>query len=262
MSSDSFNKRLVEQKSHCHFSVDDVFESLIEVTDQNIPLFDHPMFALLREMHDLYGTQVDLYLFSQKEVGGVLRTLSDVRVIRDEIINSGSWLRFGPHAFSFEVAPHAQSPSEQIEVFNAIYKEIDRFAGKDMYASYVRLHYYSESYELADYFKEKGVESLFSTDRPAGSYRMSDEVKKQLVDEGSAMYMDAHFIRTQFRVEFFVDEKQTKEGLRNLFTGSLNKYGYIVLYTHEYEFVRTEICDMIRLAFSMLNEMKISSFQA
>ena len=35
-----------------HFSVDDVFESLIEITDKGIEVFEHPFFSFLKELHD------------------------------------------------------------------------------------------------------------------------------------------------------------------------------------------------------------------
>ena len=62
-----------------HFSVDDVFECLIEVTDKDMPLFEHPFFKLLKEMHNLYDISVGLNLFYEKEIGGIVRSLKEVR---------------------------------------------------------------------------------------------------------------------------------------------------------------------------------------
>lgn len=242
-----------------HFSVDDVFDSLIEVTDRNIPLFEHPTFALFREMHESYGTSVGLNLFFQKEIAGKIRTLQEVRDLRPELQESGSWLKFGPHALDFDTAPYDQTPAEQMEVFDRIYAEIDRFAGRDLRAEWVRLHYYSESYELGAYFSSKGVQALFSTDRPSGSHRMPDDTKKDLLTIGHSTYQGTNFVRTQFRIEFFVDQRVTKDDLRSLFRHSVEKYGYVTLYTHEYELVRPEIMQMIRVAFRVLHESSIVS---
>ena len=160
-----------QNKPYYHFSVDDVFDSLIEITRNEAPLFSHPFFALMKEFHDECGAQVDLELFWEREIDGVLYTLSDVRDLTEEIHASGSWLRFGPHAHSYMLAPFEQTPDEQMAVFDKIYEQISRFAGKELYAQWVRLHYYSESYELADYFSKYGVTALFSTDREVGSHR-------------------------------------------------------------------------------------------
>lgn len=244
-----------------HFSIDDVFDSLIEVTDKNIPLFKHPYFSLLKEMHDRYGVTVGLHLFFQKEIDGKLRNLCDVRDLKKEILDAGGWIYFGPHALDHETAPYNQSKDEQIAVFNRTYDEIDRFAGKNSYARWVRLHYYSESYELADYFTKRGVTALFSTDRSVGSHRMPQNIKDRLNNIGRASHKGMDFIRTQFRVEFFADDNLNKQAIENLFKESLVKYGYIILYTHEYEFVRREVCEALKMSFEALDRLSIKSLK-
>lgn len=246
-------------ESWYHFSIDDVFDSLIDATDRGIPLFEQPMFALLKEMHDTYGTHVGLNLFFQKEIDGKIRSLTEVRDLHAELITGGGWLKFAPHALDFDTAPYDQQPSEQIKTFDCIYDEIDRFAGKEFYARWIRLHYYSESYELAAYFTSRGVQALFSTDRPVGSHRMPDDIKKALSTVGCATYQGMNFIRTQFRIEFFVDQKLESDAIRKLIQHSLDIYGYIIIYTHEYEFSRPEIQDMIRLTFQILSDSSLVS---
>ena len=76
-----------------HFSIDDVFDSLIEVTVKNIPLFKHPFFSLMKEVHDKYGTQVDLELFWEREIDGTLYTLADVRDLKEEPVAISASLR-------------------------------------------------------------------------------------------------------------------------------------------------------------------------
>lgn len=242
-----------------HFSVDDVFDSLIDVTLRDIPLFSHPFFSLMKEVHDEYGAQVDLELFWEKEIDGTLYTLRDVRNVTAELEASGGWLRFGPHALSYMIAPFEQFPTEQIIVFDKIYEEINRFAGKAFYTNWVRLHYYSESYELASYFKEKGVTALFSTDREVGSHRMPKEIGAKLVGEGFATFDDMSFIRTQFRVEVFTNNRNTEEEITQLFVEALAKYGFIIFYSHEYEFARSEVRNMFRRIFKVLRVLEIKS---
>lgn len=238
-----------------HFSVDDVFESLIDITNRNVPLFSHPFFQLLKEVHDQYGIQADLELFWSKEIDGTIYTLEDVRDLSRELVEAGSWLFFGPHAQSYKIPPFEQTTEEQKEVFNRIYTEIDRFAGKYTYAKWIRLHYYSEMYELADYFKSKGVVALFSTDREAGSHRMSQEVSNQLIQSGFASFEGMNFIRTQFRVEEMTNKRITDEEMVKLFMESIENYGYIIFYSHEYEFARSEVREVFRRMFKNLHQL-------
>lgn len=244
-----------------HFSVDDVFDSLIDVTRQGTPLFEHPFFALMKEVHDTYDAAIDLELFWERDIDNVLYTLRDVRDLREEIRKEGSWLRFGPHAQSYMVAPHEQFPHEQQRIFDDIYEQVERFAGKEFFAPWVRLHFYAESYELADYFKNKGVTALFSTDREAGSHRMLPENAKELLTDGFTTHEGMNFIRTQFRLEFFTNNRNTDEDLRRIFKEALAQYGHITFYSHEYEFARAEVRNMIRRVFEVLKSLKVESIR-
>ncbi|MEZ4103683.1 MAG: hypothetical protein R3B60_00125 [Candidatus Paceibacterota bacterium] len=238
-----------------HFSVDDVFDSLIDLTIKKTPLFDNPFFALMKEIHDEYGAQIDLELFYEKDIDGVLYTLKDVRDLRGELAKDGNWLRFGPHAKNYMTAPFEQTPEEQELVFDKIYNEIDRFAGREYYAKWIRLHYYSESYELASYFKKKDITALFTTDREIGSHRMCEKTAKFLLELGHASYQDVDFIRTQYRIEVFTNSRYSEEDLRAIFLDSLKKYGYIIVYSHEYEFARSEVRNMLRKTFKILSDV-------
>ncbi len=244
-----------------HFSIDDMFDVLIEVTDKNMPLFQHPLMALLKEMHDRYGMHVDLELFYQKEIDGFVRTLKEVRSLREELLAAGDWIHFGPHALDYQTAPFEQSPEDQKKVFDDIYREIDRFAGSDMHGQWVRLHFYSESFELGEYFRGHGVTALLSTDRAAGSHRMSDEVKKLLPEQGCAQFQGTNFIRTQFRVEEFTNTRLTEEAIEKLFKDAIERFGYIIIYSHEYEYARAEVRAMMRRTMAMLHKLNIPSIK-
>jgi len=77
------------KKPFYHFSVDDVFNALIEISDRKIDVFEHPFFAFLKELHDEFDTNIDLYVFFQRKINGKLRTLRDVSgSIKQELINN------------------------------------------------------------------------------------------------------------------------------------------------------------------------------
>lgn len=232
------------KKPFYHFSVDDVIKALIEVSDRKIPLFEHQFFGFLKELHDKYGTNVDLYLFYEVEINGETRTLRDVPLDLKKTFDKNPWIRFGPHALNDATKPHTQTPDKQMEIFNLIYKEIDRFAGEDKRSTLVRLHYFSESYELADYFKKNGVEALFTTDKDALSYRMPEEVKESLRETGVAEYNGIGFIRTNFRAENFANDNVKISDVTKIVDGLIKKQDFVSILTHEYELSREEVKDV------------------
>lgn len=229
------------EKPFYHFSVDDCFQSLIEVSDKNIPLFDHPFFKFLKELHDIYGTNIDLYLFYEVTTSGATRTLKDVSSGLKKYFEENPWIRFGPHALNDATRPHTQTPEEQTKTFDLIYQEIDRFAGRDKRSALVRLHYFSESVELAGYFKKNGVEAIFTTDKDAISYRLPEEIKKILEERGIAEYNGINFIRTNFRAEDFVDDNIKIPDLAKTISALVEKQGFVSILTHEYELLRDEV---------------------
>jgi len=251
------------KKPFYHFSIDDGIEALLEISDKKIPLLEHPYFNFLYQLHKEYDVRISLYLFYKKLINGKWRTLKEVKNIRDQLLSEDKkpWIKFGPHALDFNNPPYSQSPSKQIQSFNLIYKEIDRFVGPDMHAKYVRLHRYSESFELLEYFKRKGVSALFSTDRATFAHRMPSKIKKRLDNHGLVSYKGMNFIRTQFRVEFFADNKLNSSQIIKLFFDSLSKYGFIIFYTHEYELARDEIKKYLIKSFRALKKLSITSLR-
>ncbi|PJE64581.1 MAG: hypothetical protein COU90_01955 [Candidatus Ryanbacteria bacterium CG10_big_fil_rev_8_21_14_0_10_43_42] len=234
------------QKPFFHFSVDDVLDALLQVSETEQELFSHPFFAFLKELHDTHGITVDLYCFYQESKDRNKKTLADVSDNYQSIFKANPWIRFGPHALDYETAPYAQTPEEQIGVFDAIYKEIDRFAGAEARSLWVRLHYFSESFELADYFHENGVTALFTTDKDAMSHRMPEEVKVSLRATGMAEYKGMQFIRTHFRAENFANENADEKVIKKDLSEVLKKHGFVTMLTHEYELVRPEVREVIR----------------
>lgn len=250
---------MIIPKNTYHFSVDDVFDALIEVSDQKIPLFKHPFFFFLKKINSEFGAKIGLHLFYQKKIKGKIRTLREVESVKKEI-EENPWLFFGPHALDYETPPYTQSVNEQIETFEKIYKEIDRFAGKKVYTNYVRLQYYSESFELGSYFKEKNVNALFTTDREVGSHRMPRIIGNQLLEKGYTKYKGMDFVRTHFRVEFFAKEKIGKQEVINRFKKTVQKYGFIIFYTHEVDMKKIAERKMAELMFEATQKLNLFSF--
>ena len=121
------------------------------------------------------------------------------------------------------------------------------------HTNYVRLHHYSESYELAEYFKEKGVRALFTTDKPIVSHRMPDRNRLDLIEKGYTNYNQLSFVRTDFRVENFANESLEFYDIQSIFDKTVKRYSSIIIYAHEYEFKRTEVYDMLKICIEILD---------
>ena len=245
-------------KNSYHFSVDDVFDCLIELSDKKVPFFKYPFFQFLKKLHEQFGVNIGLNIFYQKKINGKLKTLKGVRNLKKELAKT-HWLFFGPHALDYETPPYIQSVPDQVKAFDKIYKEIDRFAGKKTFTKYIRLQYYSESFELANYFRQRKAVALFTTDRDKGSHRMPKKTSKKLLEDGFAKYKGMDFIRTQFRVEFFRDEHLTKEEVLNKLKQALKKYGFLIFYTHEIDMQGKPGQTMLRLILEQATRLNTES---
>lgn len=227
-------------KSLYHFSVDDVLDSLLEASKEK-SIFDHWFFKYFKSLHDELGFNLDLYLFYEKEIDGKKYTLKDINESIKKELKENAWIRFGPHALNYETAPYNQSIEDLINTFDLIYTQIERFAGKKAFSHYVRLHFYSEMHELADYFKKFGVKALFSTEKEPVSYRLPESVKKILSELGQVEYEGISFIRTMFRTEYLVDDKVPLKKLKVKFDEKIEKNQLIVFYVHELELKRKSV---------------------
>lgn len=215
-----------------HFSVDDVFDSLIEISDNNILLKKHWFFKILYRLWKQYKIKTALYLFYEKKINGKVRTLKDVKNIKDQI--KENWIYFNIHGLDKKNPPYTQSVKTQKKTFEKIRKEVIRFAGKKYLSSFVRLHYYSESFELSSYFKEKNIKGLFSTDKKTASYRLPKKNKAELIHNGDTIFKNLKFIRTDYRIEKLSKVFKHKNLDKILFK-KFKKKSFMVIYTHEYE---------------------------
>ena len=227
-----------------HFSVDDVFDAFVEVSDRRLPLFEHPFFAFLKRLHDDFGVSVDLYLFYRKTVDGRRRTLDEVAASIGDALRDHQWLRLGPHALDYDTPPYAQTPPERQRAFDAIYAQLDRFAAGGGRSKWLRLHFFSEAYENGPYFRTRDVEALLTTDKPVVSYRLADPERRRLEERGRIDYGGITLIRSHFRMEGLADAGLEAEAVARALDAILDRYGVAVLLTHESLLDRPEVRQM------------------
>lgn len=240
-----------------HFSVDDTLDCLLEVSDRDQYLFDHEFFSLLRQLHDQFNAQVELYLFLRKQCGGAHRSLADVSDSLKPAFQASPWIRLGPHALEFDTPPYAQTVEAQQAFCELTYEQILRFAGENCASRWVRLHYFSECYELATYFRSRQVEALLTTDKPAVSYRLPALQTEQLRQHGHTEFSGIRFVRTHVRIENLVerslDDRQLASELERLCTGS----ACAVILVHEYELARPAVREMTFRVFAWIQRKQL-----
>jgi hypothetical protein len=250
---ESSSRRPNEEGLRYHFSVDDVFAALIDVSTMGRPLFGNPFFTFLKRLHDEFGTDVNLYLFYRKLMNGRWRTLADVSDAIGDALRANHWLRLGPHALDYETPPYTQTLDEQIRALDSIYAQVDRFAPGAARSTWIRLHCFSEAHETAPYLRERGVQALLTTDKPAVSYRIAGLARDSLRAQGRLDYGGITLIRTHFRVEQFVADGLGEAAMRRAVDAVLGKQGLVVLMTHEDEIARGDVREM---AFAVLDHLK------
>lgn len=216
---------------HVHFSIDDVFESLM--SDSN---------DVTKFINDL-GCPVDLYCFYKNKD----KNLSDVS---NNYFKDNSHIKFGVHALDNDTPPHLQTPSEQIKVFNKIYSEFNRLGFP--YSRQIRLHEFSESYELADYFRNVGVKKIFTTDKSDLLWRIPDHFKLLMKKHGYCDYNGIRFIQTNIRIENLIGKDKSK--IRNMIDNIYSVKEYPNVMTHEYELYRPEVRKMTQFVIDYLIE--------
>jgi hypothetical protein len=224
-----------------HFSIDDVFECLIDATENHSSLFEQPLFNFLSRMHKMYGVHTDLYLFNRATFGGRIRTLRDVAERFRSQFQEATWLRLGPHALDYDVPPHKQTPVEQIETFEETYREIERFAGPGKTTGFLRLHFFSETFEVAPYLLNMGIHTLMLTDKPAVAYRLDESRRGQLRRDGWLKHEGLYLLQSHFRMENFVSQQIDEGSVRRSIADTVARRGYVSLFTHEVDLKREEV---------------------
>lgn len=242
-----------------HFSIDDVLDSLLEASDQSDELFQHEFFDFLQRFHDRFNVNVDLYVFLQKQIGATLRTLDDVSGSLLPSFRDVPWIGFGPHARDDETPPFAQCPDDQRAFCESVYDQILRFAGPERCSRWVRLHYFSECFELGDYFQSRGVKALLTTDKPAISYRLPANQTDQLKRHGFTEYSGIGFIRSHVRLENLVERSLSERQLHGELDRLCGESTCAVIFTHEYELARPEVRDMAFRVGSWLESRQLES---
>ncbi len=249
-----------------HFSVDDSFEYIYQLYEMHPLKPSHEsgrvcassgLLQFYDELHRDFNAEVDLYFYLNDDSQDQPRSLRDVAGALECWFDARPWLRLAPHALDKSTPPHAQSVSDARTFYDDTARQLARIAGHDRHSHWVRLHYFSECYELASCLGTWGVEALLTTDKPIASYRLPPSQAESLRQFGVTHFAETQFIRSHVRIENLVDRGLDDESLDKELQQLIGNHSCAVIFTHEYELVRPEVQEMTRRVFCWIKKRRL-----
>ncbi len=244
-----------------HFSIDDSFDCLWRSSNGILAgdrASEIDLLAFFDDLHHQFDANIDVYLFFQQTSADRVVSLNDI-ASRTKYFQDRGWLRFAPHAIDKATPPYSQPPTEAGAFYDLASEQIDRITGPNRHSRWVRLHYFSECYELAPLLRSRGVEALLTTDKPVGSYRLPRFETEQLKREGISQYAGIHFVRSHVRIENLANRCLNDDQLDSELDAICANSPCAVILTHEYELVQPEVREMTYRVFSWIQRRQLSS---
>ena len=154
------------------FFIDDVIFVFRDLArDRPASCWDHFFLKALKETHEKYGLKVQLNLFFRMDfyygARGAEFTLRDVPDIwKQEFQAAKDWLRFGLHSYAeFPDYPWINASYDDVKfTWDAITREVERFAGEGMFARAVVPHWGPVSKEGCRALRDCGAKALWVSD--------------------------------------------------------------------------------------------------
>lgn len=175
---------------HYRFSLDDnilVFKDLAE--NNYFSIFENDYLALLKSVHDKFGTKIQLNIYYQTD-GFVLSRMPDR--YKPEWESVSDWLKLSFHAYSDDDRYADCSYDKMKHDCELVQNEILRFAGEKSLSYYTTLHYISCSKAGVDAMKDSGIKGLvglFGTyEKPRAAYHLTTAVSDYMQE--NSFYQD------------------------------------------------------------------------
>ena len=127
-----------------HLSLDDVelFGDLISNQQDYDSLFQHPLMAFLKELHDDYGMRITLYTYEYFPCRDGYTRIGDMPLkYKQDFLRASDWLKIGYHSQRTEFNSLV-SVVDFSNSYNNLNTAVANFADSAMIASTLRLHYF------------------------------------------------------------------------------------------------------------------------
>lgn len=196
------------KKQYIHFSFDDVWECLHDLTinaGRYQSVFENPFFAWLKKMHDKYGAVFSLYTFNyfSKEPSYDISNLPNCYT--EEFSNNAHWLKFGFHAKD-DPKKYAEDETEGIkadyEKFLAAISQATN-GHEESIDKIVRLGWFAGTRNnvLALRDTDQGIKGLLSADDDRLPYYFNEKETDEVKQTGEMWKDDLLILRSQSRME-------------------------------------------------------------
>lgn len=220
-----------------HFSIDDVIESLKWIY-QNQPesVFEEPMLCKLKEWHENYAINCDLYVYETTD-GFKLTDLQD-RYCEELSMESG-WLKFGWHR---RKAGELTDDKTEIESFDRVHMFITEKISSGSWSNTLRLHRWEASKKLMSHIYDNGIRCLLTADSNRLSYDLTEDDYAILQERGTFWKEPFWYLATDIRFDHLADN-MTVESCINATRRLLNEKPYkrrIEVFCHEWKFQEIE----------------------
>ncbi|MBR3762316.1 MAG: hypothetical protein IKK59_06195 [Lachnospiraceae bacterium] len=200
---------MTARKQYIHFSFDDVYECLKDITEQAgvyRSIFENDFFAWLKRMHETYGVVFSLYTFNyfSKDPNYDISNLPNNYA--DELATNSDWLKFGFHSKD-DLKKYTEDEPENIKA------DYQKFLDAIMHATnqnehsidrVVRLGFCAGSREniLALRDLKNGIRGLLAADDGRLLYYFGEDETKSLIEHGELRNEEIIYLRSQTRIEY------------------------------------------------------------
>lgn len=195
------------------FSVDDNIRFLQELTEGDFAsVFDHPYLKMYKDIHEKYGTKIQLNLFYTMN-GFDLSMVTDK--YKKEWQENAHWLRFSFHSYS-DAPPFPYKDSEYDEVYRdcqTVHEEIRRFAGEECLSYFITVHYCQASKEAIRALRDCGIKGMVGLYKEADCYgrHYDGSTMTCVYDEELEMYLFCNDIILNLYPLSMVEELLSKD---------------------------------------------------
>lgn len=252
-------------KGKIHFSIDDFFTAFIDLTEnrkENSSLFEQPVFAFFKRLHQDYQAVFSCFCFYEEGKDG--RNLAQVTdVFREEFQENSDWLRFGFHGLNsganygstrFQTGECRANYRQAGEDYEKTVKELERITGGGRCIDRVpRIHFYAGTAEACRAWMDAscGIRGLISAEDDRIAYFHTEEQSRTLrqQDRLDTTGLGLTFFRTKVRLENTEDIAAFLEDF-----GRQEKMEELLVFTHEPFLEEERIRQMFRSCAAFARE--------
>ena len=184
-------------------SVDDVI-GCFKWIYENCPdsIFDEPMLGKLKEWHEAYNLDCDLYVYEIMEEFS-LADLQDQ--YWQELGEVSDWLKLGWHRR--KGGPLTDDIETELDSLQRVYDLIVKKSGENSWTRKLRLHRWEAEDRLLQSLSEKGITTLLTADSDILSYDLKQEDMTDLNEKGFVNKDLFMYLTTDVRLDYLSEEK-------------------------------------------------------